>query len=153
MPVLAYSSMKELKIDSTWKGKFDSNEWDYIYLKSMNAISTNVFENKKEKFKLILQKETHYSDVKNYADLVDKNCESVGKRYEEKNIGKSEIINIKNKKICYIEYKNFEGIIVRQFVYPELNKSNSYELFTYTWQATNLSTRDSVSKFVQGFLK
>jgi hypothetical protein len=119
----------------------------------MNAISTNVFENKKEKFKLILQKETHYSDVKNYADLVDKNCANVGKNYEEKNIGKSEIINIKNKKICYIEYKNPEGILVRQFVYPELNKTNSYELFTYTWQAANLATRNSVSKFVQGFLK
>lgn len=142
------ANVSTLKIDPTWKIKYDQSVWKYLFLKPTAPISSNVFEHKREKFKLILQKESHlnFSDSK---DLISEKCSEANAFYSTKN-GKALIENIKGKNFCYIEYKNSQKNIVRQYVYPDGTKKSSYELLSYAWVSDKEDTKKEVIKFIEG---
>jgi len=149
----ASPSVKELKIDPSWKIKFDNTVWDYTYLKSFNAISPHVLTHKKENFKLILQRETHVENQTDLSALVAKKCGEANQYYAKEKSGSARVEKINGTKLCYIEYKNASEQTVREFVYPEKSAGKNYDLFTYVWNSKDAQTKQMVADFLKGFVK
>ncbi len=141
-----------LKIDSHWMVKYDPQEWSYIYIKPLAGVSPNLFEHKKGKIRIVLQKESHQDEVLSYKELLEKKCEEVNQYYTRKLSGFSEIITINNKKVCYLEFKNVSGEMTRQFLYPELSKNKNYDLYSYGWNSSDIKSKEIVINFLKGFL-
>ena len=147
------AQLTNLKIDSKWRIKYDAKEWSYIYLKPMAGISANVFENKKEKIKVILQRETHSDNVANSQNLIASKCAEAHNYYAKNFSGSAEVVVIANKKICYIQYKNVSGNLSHQFVYPEPSVSKNYDLYSYAWNSEDQKSKEVVTTFLKGILK
>jgi len=145
------ASLTNLKIDSNWKIKYNPSLWNYVYLKQTQNISSNIFENKKEKFKLMLQKEERISTVKNDPELLEKKCAEAKKIFSQYQ-GSSEIVTINSKKTCYIEYSSEKGKMIHQFVYPQFKSESTYDLLSYGWISSDKKTKESVKAFLKGFL-
>lgn len=150
-PQIIYASMTQVKIDANWKIKYNQNEWSYLFLKPAAPISSNIFENKKDKFKLVLQKEAHIDETQS-KNLIEEKCQEANKYYSNKN-GSAKLELIKNTKFCFIEYKNLNGTISRQFVTPENLNSRAYDLYSYAWLSSNEQSKDQVIKFIERNLK
>lgn len=147
------SQLTDLKIDSKWRVKYDSKEWSYIYLKPMAGISSNVFEHRKDKIKVILQRETHSGDNSNNQKLVADKCAEAHQYYAKNFSGSAEVLTINNKRVCYIEYKNVSGELSHQFVYPEPSKTRNYDLYSYAWSSSDRKSKDTVINLLKGFLR
>lgn len=145
--------LTQLKIDFDWKIKFDSTEWDYTYFKEAQPISSHIFEHKVEKFRLILQKETHLNPNISNSNLVSDQCSQANKHYSAKFGGKAQVIQLNKTETCYVEYKKKGNILFHQFLIPENTKKTSYELFSYTWNSESTRSKELVEKFLKGFLK
>jgi hypothetical protein len=146
------AQLTDLKISSNWKVKFNPNEWSYVYLKPLRAVSPNIFEHRKEKFNVILQKETHFDGTGDYQKLLENKCSIANESYSKSSQGFAEVVKINKKNVCYIEFKNAKGETTRQFVYPELSASKNYELYSYGWNSKNIKSKAIVINFLKGFL-
>ena len=147
------TKLTDLKIDSKWKVKYDPAEWNYVYLKPTLNISSNIFEYRKDKIRIVLQREAHFDEAADYQKLVEKKCIEAHQYYSKKQLGHAEIVNINNKKICYIEYQNISGEMGHQFVYPELSKNKNYDIYSYGWNSNNRKSKEIVTNFLKGFLQ
>ncbi|MDD4976780.1 MAG: hypothetical protein PHY93_20665 [Bacteriovorax sp.] len=147
------TKLTDLKIDAKWMVKYDPNEWSYIYLKPTLKISPNIFEYRKDKIRVVLQRETHFDEAVDYQKLVERKCAEANQYYSKKASGHSEIVNINFKKVCYIEYKNVSGEMTHQFVYPELSQNKSYDIYSYGWNSNNHKSKEIVINFLKGFLQ
>ncbi|MGZ3790059.1 MAG: hypothetical protein ACXVLQ_16095 [Bacteriovorax sp.] len=145
--------LTDLKIDAKWRVKYDPKEWSYIYLKPTLGISPNIFEHRKEKIRVVLQKESHLDGTSDYQKLVESKCAEGNQYYSKKASGHAELVSINNKKICYIEFRNASGEMIHQFVYPELSKAQNYDLYSYAWKSNNDRSKEIVSHFLKGFLQ
>jgi hypothetical protein len=146
------TKLTDLKIDAKWRIKYDPNEWSYIYLKPTLNISSNIFEHRKEKIRVILQRETHFDEALDYQKLLEKKCGEANQYYSKKYLGHTEIVNVNTKKVCFIEYKNASGEMSHQFVYPELSQNKSYDIYSYGWNSNNHKSKEIVINFLKGFL-
>ena len=147
------SQLTNLKIDSVWRVKYDAKEWSYIYLKPSVGISSNIFEHRKEKIKIILQRETHVDNSLSSQNLVKEKCDESNKFYASNFSGSAQVMTINNKKVCYIEYKNVSGELAHQIVYPEPSKTRNYDLYSYAWNSSDRKSREVVVNFLKGFLR
>lgn len=145
--------LTELKIDFDWKIKYDSTEWNYTYFKEARPISGHIFEHKIEKFRLILQKETHLNPNVSNQNLVNDQCSQAHKYYSAKFGGKAQVIRLNKIETCYVEYKKTGNTLFHQFLIPENTKKASYELFSYSWNSESTHSKELVEKFLKGFLK
>lgn len=146
-------SIKELRLDNSWSIKYDSNIWSYKYLKAFSGISPHLFENKKENFKLILQKETHTKNNEDFESLTNAECSAANLFYQQNKSGSASVESINGIKTCYINYKNTSGKTVQEYVYPEKTKGRNYEIYTYVWSSENAESKILVQSFLKGFIK
>lgn len=142
-----------IKIENNWNVKYDPKVWNFFYAKPFSQISSNMFINSKEKLKLILQKETHFNGGENYHNLITNKCSEANKFYTRNKIGMANIEKINTTEICYLEYKNKNQKLIRQFVYPSSEKSKTYNLYSYGWTSELKNSKMVVSTFLKGFLK
>ena len=147
------SSLKEIKLDPSWKIKFDSNQWSYEYLKPFNGISSHLLENKKEKFKLVLQKETHSDNNSDTETLLKNKCAESNLYYQKNREGTATVETINKTLTCYIEYKNISGNKISEFVFPQKSSTKNYELLTYVWISPSEKAKNEVINFLKGNVK
>jgi hypothetical protein len=145
--------LTELKIDTKWRVKYNPKEWSYLYLKPLGGVSSNIFEHRKDKIRIVLQKESHLDEISDYQKLIEKRCAESNKYYSKNASGYAEVVKVNKKNICYIEFKNAAGEIIRQFVYPDLNKPRNYDLYSYAWNSNNQKTKETVTNFLKGFVQ
>ena len=150
---LLAGQLTNLKIDFDWRIKYDSSEWNYIYFKEASPVSGHIFEHKTEKFRLILQKETHINPHPSNKNLVQEQCAQANKYYFSKFNGSAQVVKLNKTDACFVEYKKNPTNVFRQYLIPENNKKTSYELFTYSWSSEGPRSKEFVEKFLKGFLK
>ena len=144
--------LTDLKIDNNWKVKYDQKEWSYVYIKPLKKVSPNLFVHKKEKIRIILQRESHISQVFDYQKILENKCAEGNQYYSRKAKGHAEVVSINKRKVCYVEFKNASGESIRQYVYPEKNNNNNYDLYSYGWNSNNEKSKELVIGFLKGFL-
>jgi len=147
------NQLTDLKVDSNWKIKYDPTQWNYIYFKQASSISSNIFEHKREKIRLILQKETHLNPSPGNKNLMADECLKAHQYFSKNFNGNATKVTINSTELCYVEYKNISGDTNHEFLYPDSYKTRSYDLLTYTWKSKNPATKEIVINFLKGFLK
>lgn len=142
------AGVETVKLEKGITLKFDNTNWVYQYIKVMSSITPHILENKIEKdLKVIVQKETHAMDSKTTKSLIEEKCTSANKFYQESNQGSAKIIEIKNKKVCFILLTKKENNTY-QILYPVNFSNASYDLLSFAWNARDEKDLKTVSALV-----
>ncbi len=150
---LNQKSLSEIKIDQSWRVKYNAEEWSYKFVKIFSGITPHIFENKKENLRLVLQKETHLGRSLQEKSFVSNKCTEAQSFYSQNKSGRAFLEKINNTETCFIEYKNESGNSIFEYVVPQVSKGNSYELYTYAWTNDSKSGKSRVHNFLKEFLK
>ena len=150
---LQASVTREVKIDQSWRVKYNPNVWEYKYLKVFSGITPHFFENKKEGIRLILQTESHVGSEKAKNRLVESECHEANDFYATNKLGLAMLKKINGFDVCYIETKNPSGEIIAQFLHPLIKNEKSYEIHSYSWKKTNENEINVVNNFLKDQIK
>jgi hypothetical protein len=129
----SFAEVKTIKFDENFHIKFQSDIWNYHYIKAMNAITPHIFEYKDNKdLKVIVQKETHLDKNPKNIRLVEEKCLEAQKSYQDTKTGTAKTIKIKNKNVCLIQLEKI-GRNNYQIIFPIHFTANSYDLVSFSW--------------------
>lgn len=148
----AATSLKELTVENL-DIKYDSNEWDYKFLKIPDPGFPSYFENKKVKLKLIIERELVHENDGSMDSILNAKCAEADLLHKQDGAGFAKIENVNGVKTCYVKYKTMAGNLIRKFIIPESDMLKNNEIYTYTWTSASSKSKERVIKFLSGFIK
>lgn len=148
----ASTSIKELTVENLII-KYDSNEWEYKFLKIPDKGFPSFFENKKVKLKLIIEREIVHENEGSMDSILNAKCAEADHLHQQDGAGFAKIETINGVKTCYVKYKTMAGSMIRKFIILESDMLKNNEIYTYTWTSASLKSKDRVTKFLSGFIK